>query len=397
LPSGQSLTTQLPLTGLPRGRWRVEDMRLIGSDVLGLFNIQKRAVQRGEQNNGEEHAPGEASGEIVVGPMALPPPDSVAVPLVPARGDAGVPATRFLGQGDEVRGTRLYTAGDDLRHVHWKSTARKGQLVVKEFHHTLQSRSLVIWDGAQETNWGDPESTFNSLEWSLALTASLCRAMEERHQPCGLWCLDGAPLKIGQQNDARRAANGPLSNAALSMTQVSQALADAQANRETPLPQALASSFSPSGARHTEGGGAVYLVTASLAPDAPRAVRQLRAEGAQVSVALVNGAAFLPAPRGKFNLHAPQQHWQQSAGVEAGAAVVSIDAYAEQASNLRAAGARVIVVEPESASRHSLKPLRIALHTMLQENATPAVRRNEVAVKETMATVVRDAQAVGRS
>ena len=41
-------------------------------------------------------------------------------------------ASDLTGRGDELRGTRPYVAGDDLRSVHWKSTARLGELVVRE-------------------------------------------------------------------------------------------------------------------------------------------------------------------------------------------------------------------------------------------------------------------------
>ena len=52
-----------------------------------------------------------------------------------------------LGQrGEEFAGLREYRRGDDRRHIHWKSVARTGEMVVKEFALQAPRRYTVALD-----------------------------------------------------------------------------------------------------------------------------------------------------------------------------------------------------------------------------------------------------------
>ncbi len=76
--------------------------------------------------------------EVVVYPRLL---DHVAVPPVrPVPGDAA-PMHR-TGRGSEFAGSvRFYRDGDEARDIHWKRTASRGELVVRE--HEQDSSALV--------------------------------------------------------------------------------------------------------------------------------------------------------------------------------------------------------------------------------------------------------------
>lgn len=52
---------------------------------------------------------------------------------------------------------RDYVAGDDRRHVHWKSTARTGQLMVRQFEETRRSHLAVILSTRAEDYASDDE------------------------------------------------------------------------------------------------------------------------------------------------------------------------------------------------------------------------------------------------
>ena len=47
------------------------------------------------------------------------------------------------GQGAELHNLKLYQPGDDSRAIHWKTTARKAQLIVRETD-TEQERRVVL-------------------------------------------------------------------------------------------------------------------------------------------------------------------------------------------------------------------------------------------------------------
>ena len=50
------------------------------------------------------------------------------------------------GMGSEVIGVRAYRPGDSPRHIHWRSVARRGQLISKEFAEETQPGVTVVLD-----------------------------------------------------------------------------------------------------------------------------------------------------------------------------------------------------------------------------------------------------------
>jgi uncharacterized protein (DUF58 family) len=77
-----------------------------------------------------------------------------------------------LGQGgDEFYGLREYLTGDDLRHVHWPSTARVDDLVIRQPENLWRGRMVLATDLRSEVH--DPESVERVLSGvaSLAMSA----------------------------------------------------------------------------------------------------------------------------------------------------------------------------------------------------------------------------------
>jgi uncharacterized protein (DUF58 family) len=61
---------------------------------------------------------------------------------------------RVSGDDDEVYGVREYRRGDPLKRVHWMATARKRQLIVKEFQRQSFFRATILFDLEKEQNVG---------------------------------------------------------------------------------------------------------------------------------------------------------------------------------------------------------------------------------------------------
>lgn len=264
IPSGASIECDLPLYTLKRGVYVMHEVRLIGSDVLGLFRVQKRV-----------RLDNEAGLKITVGPAILKGAKTVV------GGGGAVPAssrrTLRAGHGDELRGTRPYAPGDDLRHVHWKSSARFGELVVKEFEQTGRQASLVVWDGAQDTTWGTGDH--NSTEWSLILCASLCRSLLSGGTSCDFVRLNEAPKFLELRAIAGHDLPGPLTDA----------MAEAAARRKHALDAAIFEL--PAIARRQYSS--VFLVTASLSPDVKRAASYWRNRGIVPHILLVDAPSLI--------------------------------------------------------------------------------------------------------
>lgn len=61
---------------------------------------------------------------------------------------SGDEPTRRAGWGHELLGLRAFRPGDDTRSIHWKQTARTGQLIYKERETEENRRLLIVFDNA---------------------------------------------------------------------------------------------------------------------------------------------------------------------------------------------------------------------------------------------------------
>lgn len=73
------------------------------------------------------------------------------------------------GAGEEFLGVRDYRPGDPPRSVHWRSTARAGHLVVREFEEEVASRVALVLAGADTGT--PPDSAFEVLASAAASIA----------------------------------------------------------------------------------------------------------------------------------------------------------------------------------------------------------------------------------
>jgi uncharacterized protein (DUF58 family) len=90
-------------------------------------------------------------------------------------------ATRDLSTSDLAFHTlRDYTPGDDWRHVHWRSTAKAGKLLVRQFQDTRRSQLTVVVDGAVASY-----RTEDEFELAMSAAGSICvRAVKDQQDVC---------------------------------------------------------------------------------------------------------------------------------------------------------------------------------------------------------------------
>jgi len=74
---------------------------------------------------------------------------------------------RHISQREaDLHGLRVYRTGDSPRWIHWRTTARRGEPMVREFEENSQPNLLLYVDPAAIV----PEHT----EWIISLAASIC-------------------------------------------------------------------------------------------------------------------------------------------------------------------------------------------------------------------------------
>lgn len=99
---------------------------------------------------------------------------------------AGAEHPNALGHsGEDFYALRPYVVGDDLRRVHWPSTARHDELMVRQDELPWQGRATVLLDVRSTTN------TVDSLELVVSAAASIVTANTRRQDLVRLLSTDG--------------------------------------------------------------------------------------------------------------------------------------------------------------------------------------------------------------
>jgi uncharacterized protein (DUF58 family) len=137
-----------------RGKYRVGPLTIRMADPFGLCELTRSFSQ---------------VDQLVVTPVVSPLPATGLGGEWAGGGDTQ--ARQVASAGEDDASTREYRYGDDLRKVHWKSTARTGELMVRREEQPWQSRATVLLDTRAGAHYGDgPGSSF---EWSVSAAASI--------------------------------------------------------------------------------------------------------------------------------------------------------------------------------------------------------------------------------
>jgi uncharacterized protein (DUF58 family) len=99
------------------------------------------------------------------------------------------------GQGEDDAVVREYRQGDDLRKVHWRSTARRDELMVRVEERPWRGGTTVLLDHRLTAHRGSGPSA--SLEWAVSLTASVCMHLHRFGHQVRLVAEDGRVLAGG--------------------------------------------------------------------------------------------------------------------------------------------------------------------------------------------------------
>jgi len=129
--------------------------------------------------------------------------------LPPALGAGeGTPgaALAHQGQGTSDVLVRPYRWGDELRRVHWRSTARHDELMVRLEERPWRGGMTVLLDRRDEAHRG--RGADSSLEFAVSLAASMCRHLIGRGEPVTLVTEDGVEVLGGSQPVGEAAIGG---------------------------------------------------------------------------------------------------------------------------------------------------------------------------------------------
>jgi len=148
IPKHGEVEVTMELLPLRRGIVRFKGLTVARPDPLGLFRSFIRL---------------EVPQTVLILPRRYPLP-MVALPGSMKYQEGGVALAANVGRSEEFVSLREYRYGDPLRNIHWRSWARVGKPIVKEFEDEFFVRHALILD------------TFNAEPFSEVLEAAVSLA-----------------------------------------------------------------------------------------------------------------------------------------------------------------------------------------------------------------------------
>jgi len=144
---GRTMRVSVDLGRLPRGCFPLADARVVLGDFLGLESVTPPAVF--------------APAAVVVHPRL-----AALDGLFSDAGRVGGDGRRLLlrrAAGFDFHSVREYEQGESLRRIHWPSSARRGQLMVKELEDSPRDSVVVLLDCDPAGAAGEPpDSSFDT-------------------------------------------------------------------------------------------------------------------------------------------------------------------------------------------------------------------------------------------
>jgi len=106
---------------------------------------------------------------LIVTPLVEPLPSVALGGEWSGSGDSHPSSVPAAGEDDVA--TREYRQGDALHRVHWRSTARHGELMVRREEQPWQSRATIVLDTRAAGHRGDGPAS--SIEWAVSAAGSI--------------------------------------------------------------------------------------------------------------------------------------------------------------------------------------------------------------------------------
>ncbi|WP_028851012.1 DUF58 domain-containing protein [Thermocrispum municipale] len=155
LPHDHRIPLHYPLRPTLRGVQQIGPLRAKVTDPFGICEFERELIK---------------PSRLMVVPRTERLSGMLAGSGVGA-GDEGA-ARRGTGPGDPDAIVRQYRQGDDLRMVHWPSTARRDELMVRLEQQPGHGGTTVLIDHRAAAHHGTGRAA--SIEWAVSFAASVC-------------------------------------------------------------------------------------------------------------------------------------------------------------------------------------------------------------------------------
>lgn len=246
--------TQYQFRPLRSGKYRWSGLTVVGTDALGLVRKLKHYD----------------TDEAMITVLPKPIPVHIDLPLAAGWGVSEAQSGSMRGAGLEPWGIRAYVFGDSLRNVHWRSTARTGQLQVKEFEAGTHSAAAFLLQSSEGSDLGT--GLVSSLETMKGHAVFLAENLLRQGARIELPGLDQDPAH-GSQHER--------------IAEIFESLAGVVPTGQESVGKQVR------GLARTMPAGSIVFVLVVVADDSlPDAIREMCAGGSSVVPMLYDAAAF---------------------------------------------------------------------------------------------------------
>ena len=242
-----------------RGHFRIEPLRIRTGDPFGFFEASATVGQ---------------GVSVIVYPRLEPLP-AWRLPAASLEGSHRSPV-RTLQTTPLATSVRPYAPGDSMNRIHWRTTARLGEIQVKEFEIEQTADAWVILDLQRniQAGFGDASTT----EVAIAAAASIA------HKAIG------ENRAVALTVNAARTAHLPADRGGRQHLKIMQLLAAVEADGTAPLLETLVATIG-----RLRRGMTAVVITASVDPGWVKALAALRARGVGCVVVTLDPGAFEPS------------------------------------------------------------------------------------------------------
>jgi uncharacterized protein (DUF58 family) len=143
-----------PLRSDLRGKFDIGPLEIRIADAFGVVELARKFSSR---------------NTLVVTPRVVALPRSASSASWAGDGDGMTRTTAAAGEDDVI--PRSYRNGDELRRVHWRSTARYGELMVRREEQRWKNRALLFLDTRRIGHAGT--GVASSFEFAVSAAASV--------------------------------------------------------------------------------------------------------------------------------------------------------------------------------------------------------------------------------
>lgn len=260
-----------------RGRYQLGPLRLNTSDPFGLFPMSRDLS---------------ATSHVVVYPMTFD-IHRFALPLgILPGGEALRRRTHYVTTN--ASGVRDYAPGDSFNRIHWRSTARRNRLIVKEFELDPLADIWIVPDMSSFGHIATEEAEIPTLhdvpewmrvekfkmpesteEYTVSIAASLAQFFLRQDRSVGM-------LGYGQSNEVVQPDRSERQ-----MNRIFETLSVLRAEGQVPIADVIQAEM-----HMFPRGTTVVVITANPNPEWATAARSLKRRGLRVVTVLVNPATF---------------------------------------------------------------------------------------------------------